>query len=801
MEEKILEESRPLPYREPLNIFSEEFLKTLNLEKKKKIPHKIEYFTDDIEELIVKSALEIAPSIVEHAKEYKKFNKKFNIAIDGVMNIGKSTLMKSLHTDLNCLDEDMVYITLTGYNVLCYNIMYNGELRDSKGNVIKTINYQKHFRGNDDINPNYKELESDAVITNLNNLHKTVELLEELGKEYVIFFDECHTLLLDYQYRNGKISKEDYERIMERFERTINYVLDPKSKCNGVIWCSATMDVFKANDNYYFTKVFDLDLPEEYKVTTHVLKPVHLKGDNILSKLVYIVNWLKANQENAILTIYLNSKRDIDKLVYYLKAYIKKFRKDIQDEDLDKIIAIIHSENTEDNEALTQIQKNATLPNETKILIATSYMNAGVEVMVKGKAVDVMIFVDRKTFSLINEIQFTGRFRHGIRMLYLIAHELKFRGIMTYTEYIENTLESYRELARDTIEHINKYARLHNCSLQNAKESIYGHNEKDPTKPSNHIALVDGKYVVSETAIRHCIFLVYQQTYTLANFNTLTNAFYNHKTMHVENVVKLEVVDYTDVTLESLGLEKPKKPKSTISKKETVTAITKINELTTLENKEYIRKVLLKNNTEYIKYYKEVEEDGENSLLLVENKELETELATLLNSPRYKKAKVLFTNDSKSNEKLIGDILDIKIPNTKFTDRKMDNIVSNINSQIEEAPLLEQERVEKKIKKIDPNGTFVIESKKAVDLVITEEKPRNLYVNKDMKATIFESLAYSGALDNIDSINIEWNNDGTPTQFNSKNKAHVNIVEKALSLYFNLNKKNGNILSRKKLTT
>lgn len=792
--------ARPLPSTEPVNMFSAEYLSKLELEAKKKIVKHIEYITEEREELIVKSALEIAPKILEHAKECRKKNKKFSLAVDGTMNIGKSRLMKHLHFILPTLNEDMVFITVTGYNMLCYSIMYNGELFNSANELIAKIGYQKHFKGNDDTKPNYKELESDAIITNLNNLHKSIELVESLNKEYVVLFDECHTLLLDYHYRNSKISKEDSSRIMDKFKKTLDFCTERKSRCSGVIWCSATMDVFNRNPEFTFTKVFDLDLEEEYKISTNLLRPIHLKGDSILAKMIYIVDWLKNNPEDAILSIYLNKRKDIDKIIKYLKMYVKKFRSDLKDEDIDKFIAVIHSKNTKNNDALNSIQETSTLPDSVRLLFATSYMNAGVEVLIKGKALDIMMFVEKKSFTLINEIQFTGRFRAGVRALYLIAQELKYKKAIDYIQYVEKELQEYKTLAELTIKYIDKYSKKHKCSHLQARDAIYLTNEKDATLSQNHITLVNEKYVVDELAIRNCIFILYHQNYTLSTFKTLTEAFYNHKTMNIKHVSKLKIEDYTHITLEYLGLEEPKKEKKEkVSKAMTVDAITKIIELTTDENREYIRKAILKDNLEFLNYSKEVEEDnGETSILLVNTDEIKKELTTLLNSPRYQKAKLLFSEDKNNNEKIIDDILDIKIPNTKFSERRMDNIVSNIQSSIENTPISEQETEEKNIKKTDrKNGAFVIEAKKAVDLVVTQEKPSNMNITLAMKKAVFEYLAHAGVLQEA-NIEIEWNNDGTPTQFKKTNKKHVNIVNKAFKLYFNIDKR-GRISSRKKL--
>lgn len=794
--------ARPLPYIEPLNILSDDMIKGIELEVREKVRTDVIYITEERERMIVESAVEIAEKIKDDAKRSKDKNIKFNIGIDGTMFIGKSTLLRHLHMLLPILYKEVVFITVTAYNMLCYNIMYNGLIKDENGEIVEKIDYQKHFKGNDGEQPDYNNLNKDAVITNLNNLHKTIELLESLGKEYIIFYDECHTIISDYNYRNSKTSNDEeaYDRVLDRFKRNLDFCLTRESKCKGIIWCSATMDVFSYNPLFEFTKIYDLDLKDEYKIPIGIIKPVHLKGDSILSKVLFMINWLKLNPEEAVLSIYRNNVRETNKIIELFKKYVLARRTDLTEEYLDSIIGVVNADNTEDNNALNSIQKNSVLPDNIRILFTTSYMNAGVEVNVKGRALDFMMFIDKKSFSLLPEIQSTGRYRCGIRSLYLIASDLKYRKMIDYAQYVDIKYKEFEKLAKDTINYLEGYAKIAECSLLTAKEAVFKEDKGNLALPQNHITYRDGNLVVNELAVRNAIFVLYQQHYTLSSFDSLVNAFYNHKTINAKHIAKLKTVDYSDITLESLGLEKPKKTKSKgVSKSQTTKVINRINELMNDENRDYISSAILNNNLSYLDYsIEEIDEYGETSLTFVNNEELKNEIAILLKSNRYSVAKNLISKSKTKNKKLINDILDTKISIKKFRERINDNIASNIITRIEEAPLMEQEKEEKKIKKIDQkNGAFIIEAKKAIDLVVTDENPNSLNITLNMKKAVFEYLMYTEIPEQF-GIEVKWTIDGNPTPYDKNNKAHNKLINKVFKTFFNLDKR-GRISSRKKL--
>ena len=85
---------RPLPYREPLNILSEDYLNTLVLDSKVKKTNFINYLTEEEEDFIVESALEIKSSIFEHIYDCMIRNKKVNAIVEGTMSVGKTLLQK-----------------------------------------------------------------------------------------------------------------------------------------------------------------------------------------------------------------------------------------------------------------------------------------------------------------------------------------------------------------------------------------------------------------------------------------------------------------------------------------------------------------------------------------------------------------------------------------------------------------------------------------------------------------------------------------------------------------------------------
>lgn len=340
---------RPLPCIEPSNMLSQEYLDTLKLQVKKKKTNFINYLTEEVEDFIVESALEIKRPVLEHiVYDCIKRNRKVNAVIEGTMSVGKTLLQKWLNVEIHKDMNDVVIIHMSGSNTLNYKIYYDNELLDNEGNVIKTIKFSKFFRGNDKEKVDFDKLEDDSVVTNFNNFGKLIDLVESQNKRYLILFDECHAYLSEYFFRNSEIEDAigmDYNGVMEQFEKAINYSLSPLSKSLGMLWFTATPDVFDCDDSMCFTRVFRVDLKDEYKMPISLMKPVHLKGNKLISKLNYIIDWIKENPSDSVLSIYLNNAREIKNIVNYLKTYIKNFRPDLSVEDIEKMIAILYKLN------------------------------------------------------------------------------------------------------------------------------------------------------------------------------------------------------------------------------------------------------------------------------------------------------------------------------------------------------------------------------------------------------------------------------------------------------------------------
>lgn len=827
---------RPLPKVVKVNMMSKEFLSSIKLKDIKREVNLISYNSDEnIEEFTVNSALEIKDSVLEHIKKCINTDKKINAFIDAEMNTGKTLLQKHLNKHMRDISKDTVVIHLAGNNSLNYSILHDNVLKDNKGNVIETIEFDKFFKGEDKESIKFEKINCDSAITNFNNFFKLLELLESLNRKYIILFDECHMFISEFLFRNSEIktngSDEEFEQIMDMFQEGMNKVLSQGNENSlGALWFTATPDSFEGCD-LRFSKVFRLYLKDEYRVKTSLLKPVQIAGKTLVSRLSYIIKCLEEGPEDLLLSIFLNRKKDIDNLVPCLKSYMKMV-KNYKDEEVEKMIAVFYRNDTKKNtknEVLEGVIKDSTIPSHVRIIFSTSYVNVGLEMIEEARPVDIVIFVIKETFSLIGEIQYCGRFRRGIRMIHMVATEFTGRKLISYERFLKYKKKELEKQCKALIDVIKITAKSNEISLRNAKRLF---DTNDIRTGIQCISIKNNKCCINKMSLLNTAFLLYQRDYTLSSFDSLIDAFCNHRTMHIENIAENTVIDYSNKTLEDLGIVKEKKEKSSTAK-DTNNAIKNINKLINEENKGYIRKALRTGDISYLDYNIEVEDDyGETSLLIVDNSKIKKELSIILNSNRYKNAFGLFKEGEKNigyNEDIIDKILDLKIKNPYFSDKKKEQKVITVNTAYYDAPVLKQNKVKNEIKKVINAADFMIDSKLA--LLNTSKLSDYKNVNgtrltEKIKIELFENLMYSGAAElefsriierlnkdsqsnkeninennkKIKSLKTEWNLDGTPlTKYDKKNSYHNNLILKVVKLYFNISKiKTGYVISSAK---
>lgn len=238
-----------------------------------------------------------------------------------------------------------------------------------------------------------------AVITTPDSMYKVVDKCRTLNKKFFVVYDEAHELELSYNFR-------------KKLAYPIKYYND--NDCLGLLCMTATPDNIAKSIKWDHEFLIEVENKFIQSKTTNIVTGLNSNVETITN---YIIKVHKEHDTTIIVRI--NDKSKIDKVKELLKNTINiepiTWYRDRK------------NENEKGDLHLQSILDGAKLGNE--IILTTSLVDVGVEIYSKFKPV-VASFMDNNS-TLIEEIQFIGRFRDGVEEFNLIVPTSKHDGAST----------------------------------------------------------------------------------------------------------------------------------------------------------------------------------------------------------------------------------------------------------------------------------------------------------------------------------------------------------------------------------
>ena len=343
-----------------------------------------------IDEFITEHNNKIADEIL-----FKVLDKKSSNLLISPMKTGKTTFIMEYFSDiLKVNDIQLIFVT----PVL------------SLMNDIKS-KYPKSSK----CNGNTKEIKlngNNPILSTPESLHKVIKACEEEGKWYYIIYDEIHQVVLNATFRpKSSIPLLHYKNEL----------------CIGFLGMTATPEPIK---NINFDNVFEIVVKEKFIQAneTIIIKDFTKNADNMLNFIKYV----KKVNNNKLIIARINNKDDIKVIQDKLNNCVSWYRsKDEKIED-NKYI--------KNMELLEETLKGQDLK-DVDYLLCTSLIDVGVEMQLEDKPI-VIDFIDGNS-TIIDDIQFAGRFRQGIHKLYLVG---KLNSLVPNTKPEDFTKEYNKKL-------------------------------------------------------------------------------------------------------------------------------------------------------------------------------------------------------------------------------------------------------------------------------------------------------------------------------------------------------------------
>lgn len=522
------------------------------MQRRKKKPRNIESKgKSEYKYLEVERASNIAEDLINHIDNCKSMNVVSNVAVDGVMEIGKSYLMKVLQAHYMYTRKDLAVIV-----VLPFNSISDTLLQDNKVEYcgeIKTLRYQKCYgQKNDKVKPNFKTLESKLLVTNYNNLEKTINLVRKHKLKIMIHHDEAHVSKTDYIFRNQN-ENSDYKEnalIMKKFNEIVNNALsyNKTSDIESIIWLSATMEVYE-NDKMKFTKYYDLNVPEKNKRYIDLLELLTVNKMGKEECLQVVIKALEERNGTDFIYTYINNSEIIDYVVEGVKNEYKRNPNLLQNINS---IEGVYKNNAEESKVLEIIKREKRVPDDFDMLITTSYLNAGIEIIMKNRISQSLVFLDPKTYAKCSEIQSTRRIRGKQRKITLVKLADKNTAPnyeITYKRYFNREKSRLTASAQALKVFLDTtVSNQKDCDIQKFIKNTFNLNSNDNVVKC--ILYDGGQFIVSEDAIENMVYNNYQQKERLPYSNRIIDDFFNHKSLNFIDVAKPRAFELKEVAKE-----------------------------------------------------------------------------------------------------------------------------------------------------------------------------------------------------------------------------------------------------------
>ena len=356
-----------------------------------------------IEKYITENNNEIANEIL-----FSVLDKKQKILLVSPMKTGKTTfIMKYLLDILKASDIQLIFVTPV-----------KSLMNDIKNKYPHSIK----------CNGNVKEIKLNnnaPILTTPESMHKVINACEEGNKEFFIVYDEIHQIVINANFR----------------EKLKNPLLYYENKlCIGLLGMTATPEPL---ENIEFDERFLITPKEKFIQSdkTIIVKDFTKNTDNMLN----FIKKIKTENPNRLIVSRINNREDIKLIKAKLNNCVSWYRsKDERKEN---------RQYSSDMELLEDVLNGHNIEN-VDYLLCTSLVDVGVEIQLKEKPI-VIDFIDN-TSTIIDDIQFVGRFRQGIKQLYLVGKLNKEKPITKPLNLI-NEYNNHIEESKNVINTLNNF--------------------------------------------------------------------------------------------------------------------------------------------------------------------------------------------------------------------------------------------------------------------------------------------------------------------------------------------------------
>lgn len=259
----------------------------------------------------------------------------------------------------------------------------------------------------------------DMVITTPDSFYKVVEACKEENRQFYVVYDEAHEIIRSYDFRKKMIIPLNY------YDNEL---------CYGFMGMTATPEIFEGYENNgepIFEKTFEFTPEEPFVQAEKTFLSYGLSKD-VAGIVSWIINYRKKDKTPIVVRV--NNKNIIaecENILSKLGYGVSKWY--TGNEDI--------FDNTQLEDALNKLKINFD------VLFTTCLIDVGVEIELDFKPV-IVDFMDNNS-KLIEDIQFVGRFRNGIKELHLFSPKLEEGAIQ---EKIKEKLIEYRGLSKALLE-------------------------------------------------------------------------------------------------------------------------------------------------------------------------------------------------------------------------------------------------------------------------------------------------------------------------------------------------------------
>lgn len=277
---------------------------------------------------------------------------------------------------------------------------------------------------------------ANATISNLpivvtpDSLYKVVGALEEIQKPFIICYDEVHEAELNYKHRHK------LNRPFNSYEHEL---------CMGLIGLTATADnIIKS---LKWDKIYRIKPTEMFRQTPYTNIFTGL-GNSMEDIATHILKTIKVN--DCPIVVRVNDKKKIDAVKTILEA-----------SGIKDVNSWYRSNSSEDDNKLYS-EMLSKIHCDFNVLLTTSLVDVGVELFPMRKPI-VIDFMDYNS-RIIENIQFIGRFREGVKGYHII---------LPISEK-EEEFYSYEEIREDIVKSMEIQMYVHNTLWTKVKKEFDG---------------------------------------------------------------------------------------------------------------------------------------------------------------------------------------------------------------------------------------------------------------------------------------------------------------------------------------